>query len=74
MMLRSRFLKAKYAASMASWRTEQSTLSVAAQKNAASPSNLASLNGGRTHLTTVSITSAMMSCAWSSSTPARKLM
>jgi hypothetical protein len=62
MMLRSRFLKAKYAASMASWRTEQSTLSIAARKNAASPSNLASLNGGRRHLTTVSITSTMMSC------------
>jgi DNA-binding beta-propeller fold protein YncE len=33
--------------------------------------NFASLNGGRRHRTTVSIRSAMMSCACSSSTPAR---
>jgi hypothetical protein len=48
-----------------------SSVPAGANTNAASPSSLASLNVGRSAVTTVPTRSARMSWAWSSSTPAR---
>ena len=56
-----------------SWRVGPSMVSVTTYTNAASPSSLARRNVGRSDPTTVPIRSARMSCAWSSSAPARKL-
>ena len=56
---------------MVSISAEPSTVGVSAKVNAASPSSLASRKVGRSEATTVSIRSARMSWAWSSSTPAR---
>ncbi len=70
-MSRRRRWNAKYVPSTVSWRVDPSMVGVTTYAKAASPSSFASRSIGRRLPTTVVTRSARMSCAWSSSTPAR---